>query len=113
MREFTFTPGYYEWHLKDKSTGKLLHVMADPAEDTVHEDGTDMTLDELVNMCYNDLDAADNQYIQNEDYNGILLNNDDSLSMEEMTAASELMGKTLHDYYIGDGSEPEGEPLKF
>jgi hypothetical protein len=86
--------------------------MSDPVEDTVHEDGTDMTLDELVNLCYDDLETADNQYIQNEDYNGILLNNDDSLSMEEMTAASEVMGKALYDYYVGT-SEPKGEPLKF
>ena len=113
MREFIFRPTYYEWHLEEKATGKLLHVMADPAEDTVHEDGTDMTLDELVNLCYNDLDLADDQYGENVNHNGILLNDDDRLDMDEMTAASEVMGKALYDYYVGTSSEPEGEPLKF
>lgn len=113
MREFIFRPTYYEWHLEEKATGKLLHVMADPAEDTVHEDSTDMTLGELVNMCYTDLDLADDQYGENEEYNGILLDDDIRMSAEEMKAASEVMGKALYDYYISADSKAEGESLKF
>lgn len=114
MREFEFKPIYYEWHLTDKATGKLLHVMADPAEYTVHEDdGTDMTLEELVDFCYSDLDTADYCYSDNTPYNGLILYGLDCLTDDELKAASELMGKALYDYYIKSNEDSDGEPLQF
>lgn len=111
MRQFIFKPGYYEWHLTDKATGKTLHVMSDPADFTVNDDGTPLTLEELEVVCMDDLENADFAYtVADIEYNGIKLHGDDLLSKnkEEMAEASKTMAKALYDYYI-DGPEPEGE----
>lgn len=112
MRQFIFTPGYYEWHLMDKDTEMKLHVMEDPAEATMTENGEPLTLEEIKEYCYSDLTVADDTYAMNEPYNGLLVYSDDRLTAEEMKAASELMGQTLYDYYLKD-NDPDSEPLKF
>lgn len=112
MRQFIFKPGYYEWHLTDKATGKTLHVMSDPADLTVHDDGTPLTLEELEEVCMDDLETAEFAYtVSDIAYNGIRLHGGDLLTKEEMTDASKTMAKALYGFYI-DGPEPEGE-LKF
>lgn len=99
MRTFKFKPGYYEWHLVDADTGAVLHNMVDPSDDLFHEDGECLTLDEITDLCANDLLCADFAYNDGISYNGILLT-DNSLTMHELLSASRLMGKVLYDYYI-------------
>ena len=100
MRKFEFKPGQYEWHLTDKETGKILHNMVDPIEELYDENGMPLSLEETINLCFSDLDCADSNYAENEAYNGILLEGDDTLSLDEMERASKIMGQILYDYYI-------------
>lgn len=104
MRQFKFLPGYYEWHLYDKETNQLLHVMADPVEELVYEDENgderDITPEELHWLCYNDLECADSQYQEGEEYNGLTLSDIDRLDEQEMAEAADVMFNALTDYYI-------------
>lgn len=114
MRNFIFKPGYYEWHLIDADTEQTLHNMVDPSENICYEDGTPMTLDEIIDFCFCDLDCADTNYADNDDYNGIQLEGDDRLSLDEMKNAADLMGKILYEYYYGNGDgHSDGIELKF
>jgi len=94
---FKFMPGYYEWHLTDEK-GNILHNMVDPSECLFNEDGTPMDLEDVIDFCNQDLLMADWRYYSNEDYNGVLL--EENLTAGQIKAASEIMGKTLYNYYI-------------
>ena len=98
MRQFEFTPGYYEWHLTDKATGETLHNMIEPSEDLYNEDGEPMTLEEMKDFCADDLRCADWHYMDNDEYNGILLS--ERLTEQEIITASSLIAETLYNYYI-------------
>lgn len=95
-RTFYFAPAYYEWDLTDER-GNLIHVMADPADDVVNEDGTNCTYDDIHNLCMCDLETADRNYNEGEGYNGHYL--EDTLSKEEMEDAAKVMATSLYNYY--------------
>ena len=99
MRKFKFVPGYYEWHLTDIETGTLLHVMDDPTDWIYTDDGKSIDYDEIKEECLNQLDLADDTYAMNEEFNGFLLTPEQTLSKEEMEAASILMADILYDTY--------------
>lgn len=108
MRHFKFVPTYYEWHLVDDSNN-VLHNWVMPEEDLYDAD-TDEPIppEELKWLCKDNLETADRQYAEGEDYNGILLNNLQRLTAEEITEASEIMFKALIDYYFtGPASNTE------
>ena len=98
MRQFEFTPGYYEWHLTDKATGEILHNMCDPFESLFREDGEPMNQDEIECFCIDDLHCADWHYQDGEEYNGILP--EETLTEREIIAAGKLIAETLYNYYI-------------
>lgn len=105
MREFTFTPGYYEWHLRDKHTKELLHVMEDPIDsmyfidfDTNEE--TPVSPEELMCFCLSELETADVCYEENEEYNGLFLNDLQRLDEQEMSEAAQIMFEVLKEHYI-------------
>lgn len=99
MREFIFEPAYYEWHLKDRVTGEILHNMCDPSECFFDENtGEPITLEELKQLCADDLHAAEWRYMNGEDYNGIYIS--ESLTEPEIMAAADIMSETLYNYYI-------------
>lgn len=96
MRKFKFVPGYYEWHLRDAENGTLLYVMNDPTNWIYTDDGHSIDYDEIKEECLNQLDLAD---AMNEEFNGLYLTPEQTLSKEEMEAASILMADTLYDTY--------------
>ena len=98
MRTFRFEPGYYEWHLIDCATEKTVHNLVEPSEDLYNEDGTPMTKEELADFFASDIQCANMHYSDNEDYNGILL--DEPLDDAEIAVASKLIADTLYNYYI-------------
>lgn len=95
--EFTFTPAYYEWHLLD-SNGKIVHNMVDPGEDMCHEDGTPLSYDEVLSFVSEDLNAAESNYADGKEYNGIML--EDGFTAPQMKAAAKVMARSLYNYYI-------------
>ena len=99
MRQFNFTPSYYEWHLTDIKTGTLLHVMDDPTDWIYTDDGDSINYDEIKEECLNQLNLADDTYAMNEEFNGLLLKENQTLSKEEMEVASILMADTLYHTY--------------
>lgn len=99
MRQFKFIPSYYEWHLKDAETETLLHVMDDPTDWIYTDDGDSIDYDEIKEECLNQLDLADDTYAMNEEFNGLLLKENQTLSKEEMEIASILMADILYDTY--------------
>ena len=99
MRQFKFIPSYYEWHLMDAETGTLLHVMDDPTDWIYTDDGHSIDYDTIKEECFNQLDLADDTYAMNEEFNGLLLTPEQTLSKEEMEEASILMADTLYDTY--------------
>lgn len=92
MREFKFTPSYYEWHLRDAETGTLLYVMNDPTDWIYIDDGHSIDYDEIKEECLN-------QLAMNQEFNGFFLKENQTLSKEEMEEASILMADTLYDTY--------------
>lgn len=105
MRDFKFVPGYYEWHLKQKGTNKLLHVMNDPMEDmyNINPDTNEeepISHEELYQFCFDELVNADNSYNENEEYNGLKLNELERLDEEEMSRAAQVMCQALKERYI-------------
>lgn len=109
-RTFYFAPAYYEWHLTDER-GNLIHVMADPAEETCHEDGTPCNYDEIKYLCDSDLESADRSYNEGEGYNGHYL--EDPLSKEEMEDAAKVMATALYNYYCVENEETDANSLEF
>ncbi len=99
MRQFKFIPSYYKWHLMDAETGTLLHVMDDPTDWIYTDDGHSIDYDTIKEECFNQLDLADDTYAMNEEFNGLLLTPEQTLSKEEMEEASILMADTLYDTY--------------
>ena len=102
MREFTFTPGYYEWHLKDIETDDTLHVMLDPVDSLFDEEGLPIPPEELKWICRNELETADQYYECDEKYNGLLLNDLQRLDEQETEEAATVMFNTLKEYYFND-----------
>ena len=101
MRQFSLIPAYYEWHLIDTETHETLHNLIDPADELYHEDGTPKTLEELTNWLNEELISADIAYSEDDEYNGIWLNEDKRLDqIEEIPAAAKVMAETLYNYYI-------------
>lgn len=92
-----FEPSYYEWHLTD-GDGNILHNMVDPAESLYTEDGDAMTEEQIIDLCADDLNAAEAVYSEGDEYNGIYL--EDSLTASQIKAASEIMGKALYNFYF-------------
>ena len=101
MRQFSFIPAYYEWHLIDNETHETLHNIIDPADVLYHDDGTPLSLDELTSLFKEDLITADNAYSENREYNGIWLRDEKRLDqVEEIPAAAKVIAETLYNYYI-------------
>lgn len=101
MRQFSFIPAYYEWHLIDNETHETLHNLIDPVDWLYHEDTTPKSLEELRNFFIEDLIAADIAYSENTEYNGIWLCDEKRLDqLEEIPAAAKLIADTLYNYYI-------------
>ena len=101
MRQFSFIPTYWEWHLIDDETHETLHNLIDPADELYHEDGTPRSLEELTNWLNEELISADIAYSENDEYNGIWLRNEKRLDqIEEIPAAAKVMAETLYSYYI-------------
>lgn len=101
MRQFSLIPAYYEWHLIDNDTRETLHNLVDPADELYHEDGTPKTLEELTNWFNEELISADIAYSEDDEYNGIWLNEEKRLDpIEEIPAAAKVMAETLYNYYI-------------
>lgn len=101
MRQFSLIPAYYEWHLIDNDTAETLHNLIDPSESLYHEDDTPMTVEEIQNWCNEELISADIAYSEDDEYNGIWLDNDKRLDqIEEIPAAAKVMAETLYAYYI-------------
>lgn len=100
MRTFELTPGYYEWHLNDKATGETLHNVDSEDVDFLCYDpaGLPLMFFEVVGLCHEELQAANEQYKQGEDYNGIKPSH--TLTAEEMKVAAQVMAETLYNYYI-------------
>lgn len=102
MREFTFEPGYYEWHLKD-ADGNTVHVMEDPTDylyDYLYDEEDErIPYEDIYLLCKESLDNADYHYNEGKDYNGIFLEEDDRLTSEEIEEAAEIMAETLDNYY--------------
>jgi len=100
MRTFELIPGYYEWHLNDKATGETLHNVDSDNVDTLcyDPDGQPLTFFEIVGLCHDELQAAEEQYNQGEDYNGTKPAH--TLTAEEMKVAAQVMAETLYNYYI-------------
>ena len=100
MRQFEFTPGYYEWHLTDKATGEILHNVDSEDVDYLCFDpaGLPLMFFEVVELCHEELKTADEQYHQGEEYNGIKPVK--TLTAEEMKVAAHIIGETLYNYYI-------------
>ena len=94
---FQFVPAYYEWHLTDDN-GNILHNMVDPSECLYNEDGTPMDLESVIDFCSQDLHMADWHYYSEQDYNGILL--EENLTERQIKVASKIMGEALYNYYI-------------
>ena len=95
--QFTFTPAYYEWHLLDRN-GRIVHNMVDPLEKLFREDGSQMTLEEVTDICAEDLHAAESAYAEGRYYNGIMLFN--GLSALDLKKAAEVMARALCNYYL-------------
>ena len=101
MRNFDLVAGYYEWHLIDTETHETLHNLIDPSEYLYHEDGTPKSLEELTNWLNEELISADIAYSEDDEYNGIWLNEEKRLDqIEEIPAAAKVMAETLYHYYI-------------
>jgi hypothetical protein len=101
MRQFSFIPAYYEWHLIDNETHETLHNIIDPADALYHDDGTPLSLEELTSWAKEDLITADNAYSENREYNGIWLRDEKRLDqVEEIPAAAKVIAETLYNYYI-------------
>ena len=101
MRQFSFIPTYWEWHLIDDETHETLHNLVDPADEIYHEDGTPRSLEELTNWLNDELITADIAYSENDEYNGIWLRDEKRLDqIEEIPAAAKVMAETLYNYYI-------------
>ena len=97
QRNFQFVPAYYEWHLIDNN-GNTLHNMVDPLDELFHEDGLPMNLEEVTDMCAEELHAAENAYAEGNDYNGIMLS--EGLSAIEEKKAAQVMAQALYNYYL-------------
>lgn len=93
---YVFVPSYYEWHLLDEE-GNILHNMTDPSEAMLREDGTPLSLTELIDYCAADLHAAEWAYSEGKEYNGIMLDN--GFTPAEEKTAAEIMAKALYNYY--------------
>lgn len=101
MRQFSLIPAYYEWHLIDTETHETLHNLIDPADELYHEDGTPKSLEELTNWLNEELISADIAYSEDDEYNGIWLNEEKRLDqIEEIPAAAKVIAETLYNYYI-------------
>ena len=98
MRNFTFEPGYYEWDLKD-TYGNTVHVMEDPTDYLYDEENKRIPYEDIYLLCKEDLDNADYEYGEGEEYNGIFLEEDYRLTSEEIEEAAEIMAETLDSYY--------------
>ena len=100
MRQFEFTPGYYEWHLTDAATDEILLNVCDPSEELYWGDTCEpLTREELFSLVSEWLNEAERCYSDNEEFNGILPECD-GLDALEMKAAADLMTETLYNYYL-------------
>lgn len=96
MRKFRFESTYYEWHLVDDCTGEVLHCAADPCEEMCEYD----TMEELEDASRNALLEADTFYENGLDYEGVFLESEKRLSIDEINAAAKVMAEALYNYYI-------------
>jgi hypothetical protein len=95
MRTFEFKPSYYEWHLTDKATGKILLNIVDPSDDL--DNG--MTYEQVHDIANEWLDEAERRYHDNDEYNGVLPDYE-PLDEEEKETAATLIAETLYAYYL-------------
>lgn len=101
MRQFSFIPAYYEWHLIDNESHETLHNIIDPIDLLYNDDGTHMSLEELTSWVKEDLIAADMAYSENTEYSGIWLCDEKRLDqVKEIPAAAKVIADTLYNYYI-------------
>lgn len=91
-----FVPGYYEWHLTDEE-GNILHNMVLDSEDLFHEDGTQMELDEVIELCEDDLLAAQQCYLDGEENNGVKA---EWKTPKEIALTADVMATALYNYYF-------------
>lgn len=95
-KNLQFVPGYYEWHLTDEK-GNILHNMVLDSEDLFHEDGTQMELDEVIELCEDDLLAAQQCYLDGEEYNGVKA---EWKTPKEIALTADVMATALYNYYF-------------
>ena len=96
MRTFRFEPAFYEWHLVDVDTEEVLHCTDDPAEEMCEYN----TIEELESASMDALFEADSFYENGLDYDGVFLEDDKRLSVDEIYAAAKVMAEALYNYYI-------------
>ena len=96
MRDFRFEPAYYEWHLVDVDTEEVLHRTDDPAEGMCEYN----TIEQLEDASRNALLDTDAFYENGLDYEGVFLESDKRLTIEEIDAAAKVMAEALYNYYI-------------
>lgn len=95
-KNLQFVPGYYGWHLTDEK-GNILHNMVLDLEDLSHEDGTQMELDEVIELCEDDLLAAQQCYLDGEEYNGV---KSEWKTPKEIALTADVMATALYNYYF-------------
>ena len=98
MRQFEFTPGYYEWHLTDKATSEIVLNIPDPVEDLYNEDGKELGKEEIIDMYENDVEHYNNLYKDGIAVYGV--RPEQPLTDEELKPAAHLIAETLYNYYI-------------
>lgn len=95
-KNLQFVPCYYEWHLTDEE-GNILHNMVLDLEDLFHEDGTQMELDEVIELCEDDLLAAQQCYLDGEEHNGVKA---EWKTPKEIALTANVMATALYNYYF-------------
>lgn len=95
-KNLQFVPCYYEWHLTDEE-GNILHNMVLDLEDLFHEDGTQMELDEVIELCEDDLLAAQQRYLYGEEHNGVKA---EWMTPKEIALTVDVMATALYNYYF-------------
>ena len=100
MRTFEFKPSYYEWHLTDKATGKILLNIVDPS-DYLYDPltGEPLSRKEIENMAHYWLKEAELCNAEGEPFNGVLVASE-PLDEKEKENAATLIADTLCEYYL-------------
>lgn len=95
-QSFKLVPGYYEWHLKDKSGRTILNLI-DPSEELDECN----SYQDVLNMCEGWYYEAYNHYEAGEEYNGLKID-PSTIPCGNLSNSNpvRVMARTLWNYYF-------------